>query len=305
MKNFLGDPFTRTVNTIECRVNEHSPILIGLAGFYGTGDSFLNRSYTSRDFLSVLSKIASRSTDISFIIVLPDTMTAMRGNQYVNSPAVGMYEDFLTKDLIPELFSRYGKRKLGLFGKSSGGFGSYTLTIRHPEIFDGFIDVSGDAAFEYCYLKDFPKAINVLSKTEVSSFLRKFRRKPNPGNDDLLVNSILAMSAFYSPNLRNKDGFDLPFDPKTSIIDDAVWAKWLEFDPARNVMANIESLKGKSITLQTGMRDEFSTNLGMKQIHLALDKENVAHDYREYEAGHFGIDFMYEHSIPRLIRELA
>jgi hypothetical protein len=32
--------------------------------------------------------------------------------------------------------------------------------MRHPEVFDGLADHSGDAAFEYCYLPDFPKALD-------------------------------------------------------------------------------------------------------------------------------------------------
>lgn len=303
--NPLHDPVTRDVTTIECRVNERSPILIGLAGFYGSGDSFLNRSHTSSDFLSILNKIASRKSETSFIAALPDTITLLRGNQYVNSPAVGKYEDFLIDEVINELFAKYGERKVGLFGKSSGGFGSYSLTIRHPDVIDGFIDVSGDAAFEYCYLKDLPKAINILSKTSVPTFLRKFRRKPNPNSDDLLVNNVIAMSAFYSPNKKSELGYDLPFDPSTTILDSGVWEKWLKFDPARNVTNNLDKIKGKSVSLQTGNRDEFAINLGMKQVHLALDEAKIGHMYREYDAGHFGIDFMYEDSLPRLARDLA
>ena len=304
-KNAVGDPSTRKVITIENRAMEKTPILIGLAGFYGTSNSFLNRSYMSRDFPSSLERILLSKPNLPFIIALPDTMTSFRGNQYINSPAVGNYEDFIVTDLIPELISRYGKRKIGLFGKSSGGFGSYTLTVRHPEVFDGFIDVSGDAAFEYCYLKDFPKAISLLSRTSVRSFLRKMKTKPNPDNDDLLLHSLIAMSAFYSPNKKSEYGFDLPFDPETGVLNESVWEKWLKLDPARTVSRNIDALKDKTIVLQTGVKDEFAINLGMKQIHLALEREKVVHFYKAYEAGHFGIDFMYEESIPSLVRGLS
>jgi len=38
------------------------------------------------------------------------------------------------------------------------------LGIRHPEIFHTLADHSGDAAFEYKYLPDFPKALMLLEK---------------------------------------------------------------------------------------------------------------------------------------------
>ncbi len=302
--NFLKDSATREVTTIGCRVNERSPILIGLAGFYGSGDNFLNRSHTYQDFLTVLNSIASRKSDASFIVALPDTMTSLRGNQHINSPAVGMYEDYLINEVIGELFEKYGERKVGLFGKSSGGFGSYSLAIRHPDVIDGFIDVSGDAAFEYCYMKDFPKTISVLSKTDPEKFLKKFRKNTHPSGDDLLVNNVIAMSAFYSPSKNSKLGFELPFDLETTQMKQDVWNQWLKFDPARNVYKNLKNLEGKSIALQTGSKDEFAINLGMKQLHLALEEGNVDHLYREYDAGHFGIDYFYTDSLPRLAGDL-
>ena len=35
------------------------------------------------------------------IIVFPDCFTALGGNQYVNSSAIGNYADYLTRELIP------------------------------------------------------------------------------------------------------------------------------------------------------------------------------------------------------------
>jgi S-formylglutathione hydrolase FrmB len=302
--NFLNDPVKREITVIEKNVKDSTPALIGLAGFFGSSVSFLNRSYIGHDFLRVLNVIAEKKSG-SFLIVLPDTMTSYFGNQYVNSSAVGNYEDFIVKDVVNFIKEEYGKRKMGIFGKSSGGFGSYTLAAKHPEIFGGFIDVSGDSGFEYCYLKDFPTAISVLGSKTPGQFIEYFRNKPRPDNSEMSVMNTIAMAAFYSPDRSSKIGFQLPFDRKFHTFIDDVWEKWLTFDPLRNVKEFIENLKDEKVILQVGRRDEFSLNIGMKGLSRILDNDKVKHEYREYDEGHFGIEYLYEDSIPSLIKALT
>ena len=302
--NYPGDPADRSITTIEYNADEETPVLIGLAGFYGTSFSFLNRSFTSIDFLSTLEKIASTGNVDSFAIVLPDTMTSFGGNQYINSSAVGMYEDFITRDVMDFIKNKYGRRKIGLFGKSSGGFGSYNLSINNPELFRGFIDVSGDAGFEYCYMRDFPQAIDTLSKTGITEFMKKFRSSDFHTNGDLNVNGVIAMSAFYSPDSGREMGIDLPFDTHTGELKDNVWKRWKKFDPLQNAKNHIQDLKKMKIILQTGSKDEFSINIGMRGLSNILHQNGVDHEFMEYDAGHFGIDYFYEKSLPELINGL-
>ena len=43
--------------------------------------------------------------------------------------------------------------------------------------------------------------------------------------------TVLASGAAYSPDPRLPLGFALAFDPDTGIVDEAVFARWLRFDP--------------------------------------------------------------------------
>jgi esterase/lipase superfamily enzyme len=301
--NLPNDPEEREVIVLERNVNDKTPALIGLAGFFGSSVSFLNRSYSSHDFFRAMGRISERKSS-SFLIFLPDTMTSYFGNQYVNSTAVGNYEDFIVKDVLNFINSKYGRRKVGLFGKSSGGFGSYNLASRHPEIFDGFIDVSGDSGFEYCYLKDFPDAISQLEGTTIKKFMKHFNEKPRPNNSELGTMNTIAMSAFYSPNGSKGVGFDLPFSTKYHTFREDIWGKWLEFDPLRNIEERIENIRDQKVILQVGKRDEFSINIGMKGMSKLLTKNKIRHEYKEYDEGHFGIEYLYEDSIPSLIDAL-
>ncbi|MEM0134744.1 MAG: alpha/beta hydrolase [Thermoplasmatales archaeon] len=301
--NFLGDPIEREITVLERNVNDTTPALIGLAGFFGSSASFLNRSYSGEDFFTVLRKISEKRTN-SFLIFLPDTMTSYYGNQYLNSTAVGDYEDFIVKDVVGFINHKYGKRKVGLFGKSSGGFGSYNLASKHPKVFGGFVDVSGDSGFEYCYLRDFPVAISKLEGMTIERFLKHFKEKPRPDNSELNTMNTIAMAAFYSPNGKRRVGFDLPFDLKYHKFREEIWREWLKFDPIRNIEDRLESIRDEKVILQVGRKDEFSINVGMKGMSKLLDKNNIKHEYREYDEGHFGIEYLYEDSLPSLIRAL-
>src|SRR6266480_2985802 len=57
------------------------------------------------------------------ILVFPDCFTALGGNQYVNSSAIGSYADYLTRELVPfvnrEFRTLASRDHRGCFGKSS------------------------------------------------------------------------------------------------------------------------------------------------------------------------------------------
>lgn len=305
LNNFPKDPVKRDIITIERNIRDDTPALIGLAGFFGSSQNFLNHSYLGHDFLSVLRNISVTGKIGSFLIILPDTMTSYFGNQYINSTAVGNYEDFISKDVVQFIKEKFGNKKIGLFGKSSGGFGSYTLGARHPEKFSGFIDVAGDSGFEYCYLRDFPAAISELSSKTPGKFMKDFANNPHPNHSELNTMNVIAMSAFYSPNRASKLGFDFPFDQRYHTLDQQVWERWLTLDPLRNVEEFRESLSDEKIILQVGRRDEFSINIGMNGLSKKMDKLGITHSYKEYDEGHMGIDYLYEESLPILIKALS
>ena len=291
-----GDPYVRNIITVENMVNDRTPVFIGLPGFFGSGNSFLNKNYTSIDFMDVLTKLQN---DFSFIIVLPDTMTRFGGNQFVDSSAVGNYETYITRDLMQYIKSKYGRRDVFLFGKSSGGFGSISLTLDHPELYAGFIDVSGDSYFPYCYMPDFSTAYMEIRESGIDSFIDLYRKDYTHTQNQITAYNVIAMAAFYSPD---KTSIKLPFSSETGELIPEVWERWLKFDPVNRLAGEINRLKGKKIILQTGNHDEFRINIGMNIIHDKLKKSNMEHIYREYPAGHFNTNYFYLDSFPEILR---
>ncbi len=294
--NPLNDEFKREIIRIENNIDDNTPVFIGLAGFFGSSRSFMNKSYTNIDFYGILKILKEK---YGFIFILPDTMTYYRGNQYVNSPAVGNYEDFLTTEVVNYIMEKYGKRDIFLFGKSSGGFGSIMLSIRHGDIFKGFIDISGDSYFTYSYMQDFPAAYSVLKKNGLKVFLNEFNNKFIHTQDELTAMNIIAMSAFYSFN--DKD-FDLPFNLTDGSINEEIWNKWLSYDPVKVLQQKFRNIEGKKIILQTGIYDEYKMYIGMNMIHNILNEKNIEHKYMEYPAGHFNTNHFYLDSFPEILK---
>lgn len=308
--NPLGDPVQRDLIVFKPdEIRRGAPLLIGLAGFGGGARSFLNYSPLSTNFTDVVSRLRKSEKLHDAIIAIPDCFTSLGGNQYLNSDAVGAYEDFIVREIVPELRSRFDTGKTGVFGKSSGGFGAYTLSIRNPEVFRGFADHSGDAGFEYCYYSDFPEAIREFRRAGgVRKWFEEFSNSVNKSKKKYMAPlNILAMSAFYSANRNSEDMMiDLPFSLDTGEILDEVTELWKEFDPARNISENLDKLREmKAVYLDVGSEDEFRINFGMSKMHRILEENSIGHFYEEFEDGHFSIGYRYELSLAYLSERLV
>src|SRR2546430_15729276 len=92
------------------------------------------------------------------IVPLVDCFTRVGGNQYINSPGTGRYDDYLRKEIIPFVESKYRVSRRGIWGKSSGGYGSIGQGMLHPGTRSALAEHSGGRRFAFCYVKDFPKA---------------------------------------------------------------------------------------------------------------------------------------------------
>lgn len=310
LKNPLNDPAQRDLILFKPdKVKDDAPLLIGLAGFTGGARNFLNFSPLSTNFTDVVDRLRKSQKLKDAIIAVPDCFTSLGGNQYLNSDAVGAYEDFVVKEIIPEMKSRFNTGKTGVFGKSSGGFGSYTLAIRNPEVFQGFADHSGDAGFEYCYYPDFPESIRAFKKAGgVRKWFEEFTGNVNKTRKRYKAPlNTLAMAAFYSPNKDSDDMMiDLPFRLETGELLDDVISKWMRLDPARNISENLGKLRDmKAVYLDVGGEDEFNINFGMSKMHSVLEEKSIEHFFEEFEDGHFNINYRYEKSLAYLAERLS
>jgi enterochelin esterase family protein len=305
--NPLGDPHIRNLYVYlppeyEAENDKKFSVVYCLTGFTGRGKMFLNDSAFTPNLAERLDKLISEDKIKPMIAVMPDCFTKYGGSQYVNSSATGNYEDYLTQEIVPfvdENFSTIaGKNSRAVMGKSSGGYGSLIMALRHADLFGLACSTSGDCYFDYCYLPDFPKAFRGL-KGNPNKLVEKFYdEEAKKGQNDFDALNILAMSACYSPNPESEFGFDLPFDLKTSELREEVWQKWLEHDPVRLVEKSVDNLKSlKLLYLDAGTRDEVFLDLGARILCERLKKFDVPHIQEEFDDGHRNINYRQNRSL--------
>ncbi|HVY53077.1 MAG TPA: alpha/beta hydrolase-fold protein, partial [Gammaproteobacteria bacterium] len=186
--NPLKDPHIRQLAIYlppgyEEETTQSYPVVFLLPGFAGKGPMMLNREAFSEAIDERLNRLIASQTIQPMIVVMPDCFTYYGGSQYRNSPTLGQYESYLVEELVPYIKNRFRTKPEPRFwaiaGKSSGGYGALTLSMRHPDVFGSLACHSGDMGFEYCYLPDFPPAMLALEKAGgIAAFMDKFYAAP-------------------------------------------------------------------------------------------------------------------------------
>jgi S-formylglutathione hydrolase FrmB len=314
--NLPGDPHVRDLHIYlppgYDKGNERYPVAWCLSGFTGRGRMLLNDSPWSPGIADRMDALLADGRAKPMILALPDCFTALGGSQYLNSPAVGRYEDHLIEELVPLVDSRYrtlaAPEHRGVIGKSSGGYGALMQGMRHPEVFGALVCHSGDLLFEYCYKRDFGPALRAIQKGGgMAAWLAKFRASPQKRHADIAALNIVAMAAAYSPNVGAPPAFcDLPFNLETGAIDENVWKRWLQWDPLYLVDRYVGALKSlRLLFLDCGREDEFYLELGARCFVKRLRELGIPHEYEEFEDGHMNIPYRMDVSLPKLSQALA
>jgi enterochelin esterase family protein len=253
-----------------------------------------------------MDKLIATSVIQPIIVVMPDCFTYYGGSQYINSSATGKYEDYLTNEIVPfvdESFRTIADRKSrAVMGKSSGGYGSLIMGMRHADTFGLVCSTSGDAYFELCYLQDIPKAVRAI-KGDPKGFMQKFWDEEKKRKDDFPAVNMIGMSACYSPNGID---FDMPFDLETGEIRKDVWQRWIEHDPVRLVEKHVENLKSlKLLYLDAGAKDEFALDLGARILSKKLNEFGIPHIHEEFDDGHMNISYRYNRSLELISERIS
>jgi enterochelin esterase family protein len=311
--NPLGDPHVRSFPIyLPPGYDDNDarfPVIIALAGFTGTGPNMANFAIWEENLPEQMDDLIVNHGCPPAIVVMPDCFTRLGGSQYVNSTATGPYEDYLIKELIPfvdrELRTRADRDHRGILGKSSGGYGTITLAMKHPGSFAAAACHSGDMYFEYGYLRDFPKAVDTLNQYGgIDGFLKTFEEATKKGPLIPALN-ILAMAAAYSPDGA---GFLLPFSLPDGELITEVWEQWLAYDPIRMLdrESHADALRRLELLyLDVGEKDEFALHLGARIFVERLKALDIPYHYEEFNDGHFGINYRYKQSLERVAQALA
>ena len=340
--NPLGDPHVRMLAVwlppqYDGSGRRRFPVLYDLVGFTGSGMAHLNWRAFNDNVPERAARLIHEGKMGPAIFVFPDCFTALGGNQYVNSSAIGNYADYLTREIIPTVdrtFRTHASREhRGCFGKSSGGYGAIIHGMKYPQYWGAIADHSGDSYFDFVYWHDWPNTLNELQR------FRSPKRKPGrydaltasrkrglaDGRDDGRIRRFLqhvwkkeklsggeshcimnlAMAATYDPDPRAPNGFRVPFNMESGEPLPDRWRQWRRHDPINLVSSyrqNLKSLRG--IYIDCGWRDQYHIHYGTRLLSARLSAARIRHTYEEFDDNHSDVDYRMDVSLPFLYKTL-
>ncbi|WP_421758806.1 alpha/beta hydrolase [Devosia sp.] len=312
--NRLGDPTNRRVDIYIPAGHDGSglPLLVDLVGYTSGGPVHTAWKNFGENVPERLDRLIGDGTMPPVVVAFPDCFTRLGGNQYVNSPVMGNWDDFLITEMLPTVEHRFncgGTGRRGVFGKSSGGFGALVYAFRHPDIWAAAASHSGDAGFQNLYIGEFPNLVRVLSKfSSIEAWLKAFEEKPKVDGKDIMVLLMLAQAASFDPDPDPETflGLRLPVTVDTCELIADRWQNWLAFDPALMAEAGTEAISQlKAFYLDCGTEDQYNILYGTRRIHKALVRDNTPHRYEEFVDDHSSVDYRMDVSLPFLAKALS
>lgn len=309
--NLLGDPVDRTVAIYLPAGYDDSdadyPVIVELAAYTGSGLKRLSWQPFGESVPQRIDRLTAEGKLGPVIAVFPDAFTALGGNQYVNSPVMGNWEDYLLNEMIPRIESEFRVRKgsahRAVLGKSSGGYGALVQGMRHGGSWAAVACHSGDIGFDWVYRFDLPAAFEAVEEYggSIEAFLGALRDAKKIRGGQLSALMIMAMAASYDPDPDAYLGIRLPVDMRTCAMIGERWDRWLDHDPLRLVereecRENLRKLK--LLFFDCGSRDQYRLHFGARGLAGLLASAGIPHVHEEFDDNHSGIDYRLDRSLP-------
>jgi len=307
--NLLGDPATRPVLVYLPPSYENSPekryptvyLLHGYCTnhncYTSSGVTFAIKSLTGidldGDLGDIVAELMATGQMNEHIIVMPSAVNALGGSFYERSLLIGDYRDYIAKDLVAYIDSKYRtiahSSARGIAGSSMGGYGALSLAIEYPEVFGAVAALSP----ALCDMEVSPHADNYMAKYPLVLGL------PIPGSTiegmwNIFmgyweVNLLYAVAAAWTPNLNNPPFYvDLPVQYPGPIMNTDVWELWTNRDLVSQVERDGDNLLGKPIFVDEGrgptiLMEEVT---GVDHLLDALHAKKLSYTYDAFDGDH-------------------
>ena len=310
--NRLGDPTRREIAVYVPHGHDGRdlPLLVNVVGFTSGGPAEANWKNFGENVPERLDRLIATGAMAPCVVAFPDCFTRLGGNQYVNSGAIGRWDDFLLQEAVPFVERQFGcggVGKRGIFGHSSGGYGAIVHALLHPDFWSAAAVHSGDMGFELLYRHEFAGVLRELTKVgfDCGKWVDTFWESKKFKGSDINVIMMLAQAASFDPDLSARYGIRLPVTHDTCELIPDRWNNWLQWDPLSLVETHGAGLKRlKAFYIDCGDIDQYNLVYGARRLHRRLDSLGVPHIYEEFPDDHSSVDYRLDVSLPVLVRAL-
>jgi S-formylglutathione hydrolase FrmB len=317
--NPLRDPFERPVWVYvppgyDDEPDRRYPSVYMIQGYGGQVPMWGNRMPFRPPFTETADQVFATGAAPPAILVYVDAWTCYGGSQFVDSPGTGQYHSYLCDEVVPWVDQRYrtlaDPAHRAIAGKSSGGFGAMITPMLRPDLFGALATHAGDALYEMLYIPEIAGCVRALRDYDGDvwrwwddfSSRTAFTKKA-----DMSVLGVLGVAACFSA--RPDGTVDLPFDPRTGVMREEIWQRWLDWDPVRMVPGYQDALRGlRAIWIDAGNADDYHLDVGAEAFRSALREVGVSEDVIKFElfdGTHSAIDYRYPMALTWLCQRMA
>ncbi|HEY1399371.1 alpha/beta hydrolase [Roseateles sp.] len=310
--NLVGAPTRRLVDVYIPHGHDGRglPLLVDIVGFTAGGPVHTNWKNFGENLPERLDRLIASGELPPVVVAFPDCFTKLGGNQYVNSVAMGRWDDFLRDEVVPFVEQRFacgGDGRRGIFGKSSGGYGAMVHALLHPDFWAAAAVHSGDMGFELLYRHEFVPVLRALAKApDIGKWVEAFWNARKPKDSDVHILMMFAQAASFDPDPSAPYGVRLPVTSDTCELIPERWANWLAWDPLTLVESHGPGLGAlKALYIDCGDVDQYNLVYGARRMHQRLDALGVKHVYEEFDDNHTAVDYRMDISLPILVKAFA
>jgi S-formylglutathione hydrolase FrmB len=168
-----------------------------------------------------LERDLTAGTAKEMILVSPDAFSLHNGSFYSNSKTTGDWETFIGVELVGYIDSHYrtlaNRNSRGLMGHSMGGYGTFRIGMKHPEVFSSLYAMSACCMLESAEVTPALTQMEAIKTREDAAKLNFNQKSP------------LARGAAWSSNPNGPLFFDLPV--KDGKAQPWIAAKWSSTRP--------------------------------------------------------------------------
>jgi S-formylglutathione hydrolase FrmB len=286
------------------------PVIYFLPGFGDGITLYLDGTYQGFKLQAVMDSLIRVGAIKEMIIVIANGRNRLGGSFYANSPATGNWEDFIVKELVRVIDSRFrtilsaGSR--GIAGHSMGGSGALNIGMRHSDIF-GSVYAMSPGLFDENGLSESPMFADGKTIRDYLNLENEFKtvsRREATTKLDVVFDSLLSNqrwdlvltlaygAAFSARPGTNAPHIDYPYALRNDslVLDSLKWKNWER--GFGDLTEKIEQYRGmpehlRSIAIEYGVDDENPwIPRGCQYFSELLIKQGIPHQLFPFSGRH-------------------